>query len=94
MATPAAKAVPPAAKPVSVQLAALLTEDAAKAEWQQMEHRMPEVLSGHTPNFSRFERDGRTYWRVRVSGFGDMQQAKTFCERVRAKSASCSVADF
>ncbi|MDR3535045.1 MAG: SPOR domain-containing protein [Acetobacteraceae bacterium] len=84
----------PVGKSPAIQLAALASEDAAKTEWQHMEHRMPELLGGRTPSYSKIEVGGRTYWRVRVSGFGDVAQAKTFCDRVRAKNASCSVADF
>jgi len=90
---PAAKPAP-AGKGAAVQLAALSSEDAARTEWQHLEHRMPDVLGGKSPTFSKVEVGGRTYWRVRLSGFGDVAQAKAFCERVRAKSASCSVADF
>lgn len=90
----AAKPAPVSGKSPAIQLAALSSEEAAKAEWQHMERRMPELLGGRTPSYSKIERDGHTYWRVRVVGFPDLAQAKTFCDRVRAKSASCSVADF
>jgi hypothetical protein len=90
----AAKPAQASGKSPAIQLAALSSEEAAKAEWQHMERRMPELLGGRTPSYSKIERDGHTYWRVRVVGFPDLAQAKTFCDRVRAKSASCSVADF
>jgi cell division septation protein DedD len=77
-----------------VQLAALTTEDAARAEWTQLAKKLPELLNGRQPNFSRIERGGRTFWRVRTGGFADMAQARSFCEKIRAKSAGCSVANF
>jgi hypothetical protein len=77
-----------------VQLAALASEDAARAEWTQLAKKMPELLSGKQPSFSRIERDGRPFWRVRTSGFADMTQARNFCDHVRAKGGGCSVADF
>ena len=77
-----------------VQLAALTSEDAAHAEWAQLVKKMPDLLSGRQPHFSRIERDGRTFWRVRTSGFADVGQARGFCDRVRAKSVGCSVAEF
>jgi hypothetical protein len=83
-----------AGKGAAVQLAALGSEDAAKAEWQTLTKRMPDVLNGRQPSFSKVERDGRTFWRVRTSGFADVAQAKSFCERVRTKGGGCSVADF
>lgn len=97
--SPAAKPAPvvTTAKPAKgavVQLAALTSEDAAKAEWHQLEKRMPQLLGGHQPSFSRTERNGRTYWRLRTTGFADGAQARTFCEQVRTKGGACSVADF
>jgi hypothetical protein len=94
----AAKPAPnqPAASthPASVQLAALTSEQAAHEEWQQMTKRMPELLNGHQPVFTHIERDGHSFWRVRTAGFTDVTQARTFCEHVKAKGGSCSVADF
>ncbi|MBN8898906.1 MAG: SPOR domain-containing protein, partial [Rhodospirillales bacterium] len=97
-AAPVAHAAPkPTAvggKRAAVQLASHSSEAAAKTEWQRMEKRMPDLLGGHSPNYTKVEREGRTFWRVRVAGFGDLAQARAFCERVRAKGATCSVADF
>ena len=77
-----------------VQLAALTSEEAARNEWQQLSKRMPDLLNGRQPNYSRTERDGHTFWRVRTTGVTDVTQARTFCEHVRAKGGGCSVADF
>jgi hypothetical protein len=55
---------------------------------------MPDLLVGHQPSFSRTERDGHTFWRVRATGFADVAQAKSFCDHVRAKGAACAVVDF
>ena len=75
-----------------IQLAALPSEEAARAEWTQLTKKMPDLLNGRQPNFSRIERDGHTYWRVRTAGFADVAQARGFCDRVRAKGGGCSVA--
>ncbi len=80
--------------PAMVQLAALASEDAARKEWQLMEKRMPDLLNGRQPVFSRTERDGHTYWRVRTAGFADLAQARSFCDQVRTKGGGCSVAAF
>jgi SPOR domain len=77
-----------------VQLAALPSEDAAHNEWLHLSKRMPELLNGKQPNFSRTERDGHVFWRLRTSGFADIAQARAFCDHVRAKGGGCSVADF
>jgi hypothetical protein len=95
-AHPNAEAARPAAPahPPIVQLAALSTEEAAHAEWAQLVKKMPELLNGKQPNFSRIDREGRAYWRVRATGFADVAQARAFCEHVRAKGGGCSVTDF
>lgn len=78
-----------------VQLAALVSEDAARSEWQRLLHRMPDLLGGRSPSISRIDRsDGKVFWRLRTSGFPDIAQATAFCEKVRAKGAGCSLGGF
>jgi hypothetical protein len=90
-----ALAAPPrTAQPTEVQLAAVGSEEAARGEWQRLTGHMPELLGGRHPDISRVARDGRTYWRIRLAGFGDVADASAFCERVRAKGGGCSVASF
>jgi cell division septation protein DedD len=89
----AAPAVP-AARTTLVQLAAVTSEEAARSEWQRLEKRMPDLFVRRQPAFSKTERGGHTLWRVRTGGFSDVAQAAAFCERVRAKGTSCSIADF
>ena len=57
------------------------SEDAAKSEWQRLSKRLPDLLGQRQPAFSKTEHDGRTLWRVRTGGFGDVAQATSFCER-------------
>ncbi|MGE0222932.1 MAG: SPOR domain-containing protein [Acetobacteraceae bacterium] len=84
----------PAGRSTAVQLAAVSSEAAARSEWQSLTRRMPDLLGGRQPAFSRTERDGRTFWRIRTSGFTDVNEAKSFCARVRAKGGGCTVAEF
>jgi hypothetical protein len=91
---------PGAAKPavapggVLVQLAAVDSEDAAKAEWARLARRYPDLLGSRAPSFSRTTHAGKVFWRVRTGGFADTAQAVVFCERIKAKGAGCSVASF
>lgn len=85
---------PAARHPVMVQLAAVTSEQAARNEWQLLSKRLGDLLNDKQPDFSRTERDGHTFWRIRTSGFADEAQARSFCDHVRAKGGGCSVADF
>jgi Flp pilus assembly protein TadD len=73
-----------------VQLAALPSEDAAHAAWDLLSRRMPDLLNGRQPLFSRVERDGQTFWRVRTAGFSDLADARGFCTRVRTTGGGCT----
>ncbi len=77
-----------------VQLAALSSEEAARIEWERLTRRMPDLLARRQPAVSRFERDGKTFWRLRTGGFTNIAQATAFCEQVRAKGNGCSIAAF
>jgi len=76
---------------VSVQLASMATEAAAKAEWQRLHDRMPDLLGSRQPDISKDERHGRTWWRLRTGGFEEAAQATEFCGRLRAKGLNCFV---
>jgi hypothetical protein len=78
----------------AVQLAAVGSEDDARRFWQRMTARMPELLGGKRPDMVHVERDGRSFWRVRLQGFADATAADAFCEQVRGKGGGCSVAAF
>ena len=89
---PAARAVAPVRGGVMVQLAALETEAAGKAEWARLSHKLPELLGRHTPALLQGERDGKPVWRVRTGGFADTADATRFCADLRAKGAACTLA--
>lgn len=97
-AAPAKPAVPPVAPTTpgrfGVQLAAVQSEGAAQAEWHSLRQRHPDLFGGRQAAISKTERDGKTFWRVRTAGFADLAEARSFCERVRAKGAACAVAEF
>lgn len=77
-----------------VQLAAVSSEEAAKGEWQRLSHKYPELLGGRRAAFTRTERDGKTFWRLRVSGFTGVASATSFCGQLRSKGGNCSLASF
>ncbi|MBC7637521.1 MAG: SPOR domain-containing protein, partial [Acetobacteraceae bacterium] len=73
-----AKPAPAPSGPV-VQIAALVTEAGARAEWDRLSKKMPDVFAGHKPVVTKLERDGKVFWRLRTSGFTDAAQAAMFC---------------
>lgn len=82
---------PAATGRVQVQLGAVISQDAAQAEYERISRRMPELFSGRSPAFTRTERDGQTLWRIRTGGFADRAAATQFCEQLRARSIACTV---
>ncbi len=87
-AAPAA-AAKPAAGGHSVQLAALVSEQAAQAEWDRIAKKSPALFAGHKPAITKFERDGKTFWRLRTTGFADPAQAAAFCNKAKADGLAC-----
>ena len=94
---PAVVAAPAAPRPsaagggVTVQLGALDSEAGARAEWERLTRRAPELLQGRSPQVIRFERqDKPTMWRLRTGGFS-AETAKDFCDGIRGKGGACAV---
>ena len=86
---------PAASKPggrVQVQFAAAPSENGAQTAWQQLQERMPSLLQDRVPEFTRVERDGHMFWRVRTGGFADPTAAEAFCRQVRDAGGPCTVA--
>jgi hypothetical protein len=94
---PAAEtAAPPAPRPmtggrVQVQLGALVSEEAARAEWDRLSRRAPELFQGRTPQILRLDRgEGQTpLFRLRTGGLPDQEAATQFCEMIRARGGAC-----
>ena len=90
----APRAAQPAATGPVVQLAALESEDAARAEWGRLQKRFPEMLGARQPTIQRTEKDGKTLWRIRTGPFTDFADATGFCAKLRAKGAACALGTF
>ncbi|TCZ66695.1 SPOR domain-containing protein [Roseicella aquatilis] len=90
-ATPAAPRLAPVpGGRTMVQLGALVSEEAARAEWARIVKRVPE-LAAFQPRISRLEREGQDpLFRLRTGGLADAAAAKALCEAVRAKGAACN----
>jgi len=96
---PAAPAVPQRLAPpvpngrVQVQLGALTSEEAARAEWDRLSRRAPELLQGRTPQIARLDRgpEQPPLFRLRTGGIADAEAAQQLCEQVRARGGACVV---
>jgi hypothetical protein len=85
----AARPAPAAGGRFMVQFAATRTEEGARADWQRLQRRVPE-LAGRQPVISQLEREGQpTLWRLRTAGFADAGAARAFCETLRARDIAC-----
>jgi hypothetical protein len=88
--TTTARAPTPAATGrAQVQFAAATSEEAARAEWDRLKRRVPE-LAAMQPRITKLERDGGRppLWRLRVIA-ADPAAARALCEQVRARNAEC-----
>ena len=73
-----------------MQLGAVASEEAARAEWERLQRRAPELLQGRSPQISRFEREGLTpLFRLRTGAFADQDAAREFCEQLRGRGGAC-----
>jgi cell division septation protein DedD len=93
-AAPAAPATPaPAATGrTQIQLGALASEEAARAEWARLQRRVS-ALAGRQPQITRLDRGAEQppLWRLRTGGLADANAARELCEAVRGAGGACSV---
>jgi hypothetical protein len=93
MATPGegmAQTAPPAqGKRPMVQFAALGSGAEALAEWQHLTQAYPDLMADRSPNITKTERGGKTFWRIRTAGFTSIADASSFCEKLKARGGTC-----
>lgn len=78
----------------AVQLAALDSDQAARAEWTRLAHKAPSLFGGRTPVVVTAARDGKQFFRLRTGGFSSIADATAFCGKVKAAGIACTLADF
>lgn len=97
----AAEAVPeaapearPAAAPVSqasgpqVQLGAFDSDAIAAGEWNRLMNKHV-VFAGKQQVIQQHQSNGRTFWRLRVAGFGSLSEARQFCAALKSAGTDC-----
>ncbi|TBN42657.1 SPOR domain-containing protein [Paracoccus subflavus] len=93
----AAEAAPearPASAPVSqasgpqVQLGAFDSDAIAAGEWNRLMNKHV-VFAGKQQVIQPHQSNGRTFWRLRVAGFGSLSEARQFCAALKSAGTDC-----
>lgn len=75
-----------------VQLSSQRSEDQARAAFNGLKQRYPELLGNRTPNIQRADLGDRgIYYRVRVGPMADRAGAILLCEQLKSSGGSCFV---
>lgn len=72
-----------------VQLGALDSMDAARAEWTRLAGRFGSYLAGKDRVIQQASSGGHSFYRLRAAGFADMAEARRFCAALLAEEAEC-----
>jgi hypothetical protein len=71
------------------QLGVFDSAEVAREEWQRMTARFEDYLEGKQRVVQRTESGGRTFYRLRATGFEDIGGARRFCSALAAENAEC-----
>ena len=72
-----------------VQLGALDSMEAARAEWTRLAGRFDSYLAGKDRVIQQASSGGHSFYRLRAAGFADMAEARRFCAALLAEEAEC-----
>lgn len=72
-----------------VQLGAFPTAEGAAEAWTQLSGRFDAFMGGKDRVIQVASSGGRTFYRLRAAGFGDLNDARRFCAALVAESADC-----
>ena len=71
------------------QLGAFDSADIARTEWDKMQSRFGEILSGKSRVVQQAQSGGRTFYRLRAMGVVDLNDTRRFCSAVKAEGVDC-----
>lgn len=72
-----------------VQLGAFESPEVAGQEWARLTSRFGELLAGRERLVQEAMSGGRTFFRLRATGFADLAEARRFCSALVAEDAAC-----
>ncbi|MGE3302178.1 MAG: SPOR domain-containing protein [Hyphomonadaceae bacterium] len=91
-AAPAQSAAPAASGRFAAQLAALRSEENARAAWGAMSSQAPELLRGLRMDIQRADLGSQgVLYRLRAGYFATREDASAFCEKAKAAGGACMV---
>lgn len=86
--TPAPAPVASAAGPL-VQIGAFDSNAIASGEWNRLSAKFGGLFSGKGQVIQQHNANGRTFWRLRVAGFGSIGEARQFCAALQSGGTDC-----
>ena len=72
-----------------VQLGAYESAEVAEQEWGRISGRFDSFFDGKARVIQKAKSGGRTFYRLRAHGFGDLAEARRFCAALVAERADC-----
>jgi len=72
-----------------VQLGAFDADAVATVQWNNLAKSHADLLGGKKPLIQKASRNGKTFYRLRVQGFGSSAEAKSFCSAIKARGQDC-----
>ena len=72
-----------------VQIGAYPDEAQARLEWDKTAARFGALMDGKRRVIEPAASGGATFYRLRVEGFADIEDARRFCEVFKAEGAEC-----
>ncbi|SNR54009.1 SPOR domain-containing protein [Paracoccus sediminis] len=71
-----------------VQLGAFDSDSIAASEWNRLMNKHV-VFAGKQQVIQQHQSNGRTFWRLRVAGFGSLSEARQFCAALKSAGTDC-----
>jgi hypothetical protein len=72
-----------------VQFGAYDDRETAMAEWDNLQARFAALMEGKARVIQAAESGGKTFYRLRATGFEDVADARRFCAALIAENAQC-----
>ncbi len=72
-----------------VQVGDYGSAETARSEWERLRRVFGDYMIGKSPVVMKTQNAGRTFYRLRVAGFGSLDESRRFCAVLLARNATC-----